>query len=362
MGRFALRVFASSCLAWMAFAGAAAADRAPIVYAGQGGASTRPVSLVGGDENSYGYGAQQSGSRQRAGAVIDIRRSSSAPREPAFAAAAQPAPAAEEGARPDWLEQERVGPPYEANGRWYAPTPEPGYAESGVASWYGPQFHGQRAANGEVYDQEGMTAAHPTLPLNSLVQVTNLENGREVILRITDRGPFVGERLIDLSHAAAVVLGFERAGQTRVHVRYLGPAPRRVNADGLPVAPAQPPAAAEDEGPASLLPPPAPAREPVAAPQYASAPAAAPAPSYQPVSAVMGGYYVQVGAFADLDNAHRVRASLEAAGPVVVEIRETAAGELYRVRVGPWASRAEAENARQHVASLGFGESVVAQR
>src|SRR5690606_4252839 len=114
----------------------------------------------------------------------------------------------------------------------------------GEGSWYGPNFHGLRTATGEVYDQEGLTAAHPTLPLNSLVQVTNLENGREIIVRVNDRGPFVGERLIDLTRAGAELLGYERAGHARVHVRYLGPAPRRVNADGVSApAPAAPVAA-----------------------------------------------------------------------------------------------------------------------
>src|SRR5690606_6879039 len=121
-----------------------------------------------------------------------------------------------------------------------------GYQETGTASWYGPQFHGQRTASGEIFDESALTAAHPTLPIPSLVQVTNLENGREVIVRVNDRGPFVGERLIDLSRAAAQVLGFESAGHARVHVRYLGPAPRRVNADGsaAPASPPSPPPAA----------------------------------------------------------------------------------------------------------------------
>ena len=94
-----------------------------------------------------------------------------------------------------------------------------------MASWYGEPFHGQHTANGEIYDMNALTAAHPTLQLPSVVRVTNLENGRSLLLRVNDRGPFVDDRLIDLSQAAARALGFEEQGLTRVHVRYLGMAP-----------------------------------------------------------------------------------------------------------------------------------------
>lgn len=367
------------------FAGAASAQRAPIVYAGQNGAAgastsapTQVASLAGGDENSYGYGAQQ---RARTGAVIDLRRagSSEARVTPVVyqqQATAQPQPdqgedraedaqVGEEGAQP-WLERERVGPPYEANGRWYVPTPEPGYAQTGTASWYGPTFHGQRTASGEVFDETALTAAHPTLPIPSLVQVTNLENGREIIVRVNDRGPFVGERLIDMSRGAAQALGFESQGHARVHVRYLGPAPRRVNADGS-AAPAALPSAApvaapvenQEEGPRSLLPP-------SSETELAGAPddedAVPHGPVYQAAAAPDGAYVVQVGAFSDLTNAHRVRDEVGAAGPVTVDVRTTASGELFRVRVGPFASREEADAARRTLSSLGYGETIVASR
>jgi rare lipoprotein A len=267
--------------------------------------------------------------------------------------------------RPQWLEEERVGPPYEAEGRWYVPTPEPGYEQTGTASWYGPTFHGQRTSSGEVFDEAAMTAAHPTLPLQSLVQVTNLENGREVMVRINDRGPFVGERLIDMSRGAAQVLGFESNGQARVHVRYLGPAPRRVDAgQGSPAPNPAPPegprAHAANEGPVSLTP----VRAEPADDTLAGGPAEAPrqaAPTY--ATSAAGGYFVQVGAFSDLANAHRVRDEVRSAGPVVVDVRQTATGgELFRVRVGPWNSREEADSARRSLANLGYGETIVAAR
>jgi rare lipoprotein A len=385
--RFASRAALISCVGFIALAGSAFAQRAPIVYAGQGASSSASrdvASLEGGGERSYGYGQN---TQARRGAVIDLRRAgSTAPRAPVVfeqtadvedeadeapveapaPVAAPAAPTAGEGAQP-WLERERVGPPYEANGRWYVPTPEPGYAQTGMASWYGPQFHGQRTASGEVFDQEALTAAHPTLPIPSLVQVTNLENGREVIVRVNDRGPFVGERLIDMSRGAAEALGFEQAGHARVHVRYLGPAPRRVNADGSE-APASPPSPApalapasapQEEGPRSLLPP-----APASGTELAGAPVEEPVRSApQPVyAAASGSYFVQVGAYSDPTNAHRVRDVVGAAGPVVVDVRQTASGELFRVRVGPWASREEADAARQTLASLGYGESIVAAR
>ena len=333
--------------------------QAPITYAGQSsGEAVQMASvgagLAGGSETSYGYGAP---APVRQGAAIDIRRNraSSAPE--------RPAPAAEPvAARPEWLEQERVGPPYEANGRWYVPTPEPGYAETGVASWYGPTFHGQATASGEVFDQEALTAAHPTLPIPSLVQVTNLENGREIIVRVNDRGPFVGERLIDLSRRSAEVLGFEQQGQARVHVRYLGPAPRRVSADAAQAIPASQARREAEEGPMPLLPASA-----YAAPAGESQMLGAPlgeAQRFTPRAApTTGGFVVQVGAFSDLNNAHRVRDQAAAAGPVEVDVRATASGaELFRVRVGPWATREQAEAAHLQLTALGFAESVVAAR
>lgn len=117
----------------------------------------------------------------------------------------------------------KVGSPYQVNGRWYRPEQVARYEAVGVASWYGAPFHGRLTANGELYDMWQLTAAHPTLPLPSMVRVTNLTNGRSLIVRVNDRGPFVKDRLIDLSRAAARNLGFEGAGLARVHVAYLGP-------------------------------------------------------------------------------------------------------------------------------------------
>lgn len=119
----------------------------------------------------------------------------------------------------------KLGKPYVIGGRWYTPREQPGLDEAGIASWYGDDFHGRKTANGEIYDMNRLSAAHPTLPLPTYVYVTNLENGRTVLLRVNDRGPYVGNRVIDLSRAAANALGTKGKGLGRVRVRYAGKAP-----------------------------------------------------------------------------------------------------------------------------------------
>jgi rare lipoprotein A len=119
----------------------------------------------------------------------------------------------------------KIGNPYRVAGRWYAPREEPGYDRVGLASWYGADFHGRRTANGEIFDRHALTAAHPTLPMPSYVYVTNVENGRTLLLRVNDRGPYAHDRILDLSQAAARLLGTERQGVARVRVVYAGRAP-----------------------------------------------------------------------------------------------------------------------------------------
>ncbi len=121
-----------------------------------------------------------------------------------------------------------VGRPYRVAGKTYIPSDNPRYSAIGLASWYGAAFHGRQTANGEIYDMNDLTAAHPTLPLPSYVRVTNLANGRSVVVRVNDRGPFARGRIIDVSKTAAGMLGFERRGTARVKVDYVG----RANLDG----------------------------------------------------------------------------------------------------------------------------------
>jgi rare lipoprotein A len=303
---------------------------------------------LAGLDAEYGYGAPAAPSPR---AAIDLRPQAptGAPRlQRALAlrkTAAEPVPATETAAppsRPDWLEAEQVEAPYQAQGAWFVPTAEPGYSETGMASWYGAELAGRRTASGEPFDPNGMTAAHPTLPLQSLIQVTHLATGAEVILRINDRGPFAGGRILDVSRRAAEVLGFERAGQGRVHVRYLGPAPRRVDGQGrtAPRASQEPP-------------PPAPAAAPRSSPRTSD-------PEVR--FAQSGDLFVQIGAFSSAANATRAQAAAGAAGPGRIETERRAGAALHVVRLGPWPSRAAAEAARSRAADAGFRDAVIIAR
>ncbi|CDO46936.1 hypothetical protein AT246_05895 [Bartonella henselae] len=118
-----------------------------------------------------------------------------------------------------------VGKPYQIKGKWYYPQHDPTYKRVGQASWYGSDFHGRLTANGEIYDMNLLTAAHPTMPLPSYARVTNLKNGSSLIVRVNDRGPFMKDRIIDLSKQAAAILGYENAGVTNVQVEYIAEAP-----------------------------------------------------------------------------------------------------------------------------------------
>jgi len=115
----------------------------------------------------------------------------------------------------------KVGQPYQVGGQWYYPKEDYSYDETGVASWYGADFHEQATANGEIFNKNELTAAHKTLPLPTLARVTNLDNGRSIVVRINDRGPFSGARIIDVSQRAAQLLGFEAQGTAKVRVQVL---------------------------------------------------------------------------------------------------------------------------------------------
>jgi rare lipoprotein A len=127
----------------------------------------------------------------------------------------------------------RVGAPYTIGGRTYTPAENPRYVAEGVASWYGEDFHGRLTANGEIFDMNAMSAAHTTLPLPSYVRVTNISNGRSVIVRLNDRGPYHSDRLIDVSVRAATLLGFYGGGLAPVRVEYVAPAPLEGSDDAM---------------------------------------------------------------------------------------------------------------------------------
>src|ERR1700742_647085 len=131
----------------------------------------------------------------------------------------------------------RVGKPYMVGGRMYVPEEDVNYREDGLASWYGDDFHGRLTANGEVFDMDSLSAAHPTLPMPCYARVTNLSNGKSLIVRVNDRGPYHGDRLIDVSHKAAELLDFKGNGVARVRVEYVGRAPLEGSDDRQLMAP-----------------------------------------------------------------------------------------------------------------------------
>ncbi len=130
----------------------------------------------------------------------------------------------------------RIGKPYVVGGRTYVPEEDPNYRAEGLASWYGDDFHGRLTANGEVFDMTSLTAAHPTLPLPCYVRVTNMGNGKSLIVRVNDRGPYHGNRVLDVSHRAATLLDFQTSGVARVRVEYVGRAPLEGSDDRMLVA------------------------------------------------------------------------------------------------------------------------------
>ena len=272
----------------------------------------------------------------------------------------------------------KVGSPYEVAGVWYVPKEEPNYDEEGLATWYGGAHHLKRTANGEVFDRFALSGAHTTLPLPSIVEVTNLGNGRTLQVRVNDRGPFKNGAIIDLSQAAAQQLGFERDGTARVRVRYVGPAPLGAPDAGLRHAAYAPsPTPPAEQLPAAPIPyaglNPAPAEVAVASQPLAPIPAAAPSapavaeasPSASiaaaaPVAVGAAAYRVQAGAFADQANAQRVLGQLGGDLSATIEPVTRADGvTLYRVMVEGAADEGQAWALRDRVAAYGFTEARV---
>ena len=239
-----------------------------------------------------------------------------------------------------------VGKPYQVAGQWFTPKEQPGYDKVGVASWYGPKFNRRMTSNGEWFDMHYLSAAHPTLPLPSFAKVTNLENGRQIVVRINDRGPFVADRIIDLSKRAAQELDMIGKGSARVQVQYIGPAP--LDDKGTQLA-----ALNRDLERGTLN-----------ATRYAANDQPA-RPVQQPVvlasaNSTRSGYFVQVGAFADPANVARARQSLASVGPVVV----SPVHGLFSVRLGPLDSADSARDALSQVKAAGHYDArlIVAQQ
>jgi rare lipoprotein A len=249
--------------------------------------------------------------------------------------------------------------PYQVGGIWYVPHDQPHYDEKGIASWYGDAFHMKATADGEIFDMNQVSAAHTTLPLPSMVEVTNLDNGRKLVVRVNDRGPFVGGRLIDLSRAAAQELGYDRAGTAHVRVRYVGPAPLAGPEAGVRYARATLPTPSAAP-PRVTLASTGPARRPADEDIFADAaltPTAAEA--LVPAMSASSTYRIQAGAFSDQDNARRAAAQLASAGTATIEPLERGGTTLYRVILPGPADEAEAFAMRDRVAGAGFADARV---
>jgi rare lipoprotein A len=250
-----------------------------------------------------------------------------------------PKPPAVADAVPRLEPRSRYGNPpfYEVFGkRYYVLSSSADYVERGVASWYGPGFHEVRTSTHEPYDMYGMTAAHRTLPLPAYVRVTNLQNGRSVVVRVNDRGPFVGNRIIDLSYSAAARLDMLRNGTAMVEVRSVEPA--AALGSGAPAAGPTVPlggaaAALAGSAAASRSAVPLGSGAPLAGASGGAPAVAAAAPS----AAIRPALFVQAGAFADPANAERLAAKLRGGdfGKIFIRDDFIAGRRMYRVRLGP---------------------------
>jgi rare lipoprotein A len=244
--------------------------------------------------------------------------------------------------------------PYAVFGREYVPaTSLTPYRERGVASWYGRKFHGQKTSIGEPYDMYAMTAAHPTLPLPSYARVTNVASGKSVVVRVNDRGPFLHGRIIDLSYAAAHRIGIAQNGSGEVEVEAILPGTLAQSAQAKPpleqVANAAPIAA-------PLAPPGA---TPAATPTALAAEATG---DVAPLAPMQGGFSVQLGAFSNYANAQAFLARVQnQLANARVEARIRQAGGLYRVYIGPYAGRSEAQRVGDRITNaFGFPTTIAA--
>lgn len=281
----------------------------------------------------------------------------------------------------------KVGNPYEINGTPYYPSEDYAYNETGIASWYGPGFHAKLTANGEDYDQNELSAAHRTLPMPSFVRVTNLDNGRVVILRINDRGPYARGRILDVSRRGAQLLGFDHLGTARVRVQIL-PEESRHLANALRAQGRTAPDAASKGGGAFLArasndPKPAAAPrssisvEPLNTPNGVKSAMVAPFPgrpnppsvaSAQPPSTPLADptgpapaiapkptqLFVQVAALSSIESAHLLSRRLVGYGQIVIQPVTASSGQrLHRVRIGPLTTVEEGDRTLDEVINRG---------
>ncbi len=262
----------------------------------------------------------------------------------------------------------KVGKPYNVEGRTYYPKESYDHVETGIASWYGPGFQGKRTASGERFDTQELTAAHRTLQMPSLVRVTNLENGRSVIVRVNDRGPFARGRVIDVSQRAAELLGFRGRGTAKVKLEVLPEESMRVAAMAkrgedtrgfeLASAQGQPPSAPVENISVALVS--SEALPPLAVHESADGRIMPdPIVTQVPVNPGTSNIYVQAGSFSVADNAHRLSASLGRVGQTSVTPAIVRGQQFYRVRVGPIQTVDAADRMLEQVVAMGNRAAII---
>lgn len=244
----------------------------------------------------------------------------------------------------------KIGNPYLIDGVSYYPHEDYTYSEIGMASWYGPDFHGGTTSNGEIFDETKLTAAHRTLPMPSLVRVTNLENGISANIKVNDRGPYARDRILDLSSAAADVLGIKQKGTARVKVEIL-PEESKVLKD-LAIASQN-----TDIYPANVeYPTTQPQQEPTPAPTIIEMEPVEPQTT-MPSSAVNGDYFVQVAAYYTYDKAEAMKDKLSHLGTVKIFKAVSNGNTLYKVRLGEFKTKEEAERVQRLVINAGISDA-----
>ena len=271
----------------------------------------------------------------------------------------------------------KVGQPYQVSGIWHYPSEDFGYKKTGIASWYGPGFHGKRTANGEKYDMNALTAAHKTLPMPSIVKVTNLANKKTIKVRINDRGPFIEGRIIDLSKKAAELLEIDKLGTARVRVELIpddsmtlktmaldssgafnkvkmpeiqtAPLASIVTEEVKPLAEAyinnqEPMNITRKFDPSQIT------RQLKPLPETNNVPLQT--TSIQQI--MKPGFYVQAGAFSEISNAKRLEAQISHLGSVFINVANIAGQTFHRVRLGPFVERSNAERLLDYIRNSGY--------
>lgn len=275
----------------------------------------------------------------------------------------------------------KVGTPYQIKGKTYRPSETYNFEQTGIASWYGPNFHGKRTANGETFDMNELTAAHKTLQMPSLIRVTNLENGKSVVLRVNDRGPFSRGRVLDVSKRGAELLGFKNQGTAKVKIQLLPNESRQIaqaakegrstrgvemamNEDGYQPISQRPRTMPSQQYPERVTPAPVPEVE-VADLHSSSVPGHVnngkfypdPVVKKQPVYPT--NIYVQTGSFGNPANAEKMAYNLREIGNAHVMPAMVNGQNYYRVRIGPLANVPEADTMLERLAAIGKPDAIV---